>query len=194
MTDRDKKIIQMYKDGFNAKQIAKEINYSEGTVFRVLRINNIPTHIKRLSLSQEDEKTICEMYQNYNSLLSIQNKFKIDYDRIISILDKNGIERKNSRAKTKNPTLIEDYFENIDTPEKAYWLGWLISDGNISNNKIEIVISQKDREILDLFAKDLNIPSRTRIKNNYSDFILGSIKMCQDLSKYSVIPNKTFSV
>mgnify|MGYP007056167281 CR=1 FL=1 len=32
-----------------------------------------------------------------------------------------------------NPTLIEDYFENIDNNEKAYWLGLIISDGAITN-------------------------------------------------------------
>ncbi len=28
-----------------------------------------------------------------------------------------------------------DFFEVIDTPEKAYWLGMFTSDGNIYNNR-----------------------------------------------------------
>ena len=194
MTERDKKIINMYQNGISAKNIAKEMKVSEGTVFRVIRINNIPKHKKTIELTSDDEQKICSLYTEYNSLLSIQEKFNISYERVIKILEKNNIQLTNSRSKIINHNLDENYFENIDTPDKAYWLGWLISDGCINNNKIQLTISQQDEHILKILEKDLKVENKIYLKNNYSSFSLGSKKLCEDLSKWSIIPNKTFTV
>lgn len=194
MTERDKIIIEMYQSGKTAKEIAKEINFSEGTVFRVLRLNNIKKHTNYTILTPEDKKQICELYLSYNSLLSIQNKFNISYEKVIQVLKEQNIPLTNSRSKTINPTLNENYFELIDTPDKAYWIGWLISDGCIFDNKIQITISKQDEDILHLLEKDLSVENKIYLKNGYSSFTLGSKKMCEDLNKLSITPNKTFTV
>lgn len=56
-------------------------------------------------------------------------------------------------------TLNKDYFNNIDTEEKAYWLGFLCADGSIlwSNNRnthkhLVLDLSSKDKEHLCKFA------------------------------------------
>ena len=61
----------------------------------------------------------------------------------------------------------DNYFENIDSQKKAYWLGWLITDGfvitslntnrGITNvNSIGLKLSEKDRYVLEDFKKDVN--------------------------------------
>lgn len=47
----------------------------------------------------------------------------------------------------------ENYFEVIDTNEKAYWLGFLYADGYIGkrNEKLQICLSVKDESHLDKF-------------------------------------------
>lgn len=52
----------------------------------------------------------------------------------------------------------ESYFENIDSHEKAYWLGWLFSDGymNEKTYKICLKLHEKDVEILNAFKKCLD--------------------------------------
>ena len=54
----------------------------------------------------------------------------------------------------KNPQFK---FEKIDTPEKAYILGFILADGSIEqNNNIELSVSLEDKEIVDYIATIIN--------------------------------------
>jgi len=48
----------------------------------------------------------------------------------------------------------ENFFENIDTKEKAYWLGFLYADGYVSqsNNRLTLDLSKKDYQQLEKFC------------------------------------------
>ena len=48
-------------------------------------------------------------------------------------------------------TLNENYFEQIDTQEKAYFLGFLWADGCNCNGVIHLVLQEKDKYILEKF-------------------------------------------
>lgn len=194
MTERDKKIIELYQIGKSAKEISNIVGFSVGTVFRVLRLNKIPKQKNGYNLTKEDKQKICDLYQNYQSVLSISKQYNVSASVISQILLENNIIL-NTRSKIINPSLKEDYFQCIDTPEKAYWLGWLISDGCIVNNKIQFNILQEDKYILHQLEKDLNVTNKVKISSNgYARFSLGSIKMCQDLTNYNITPKKTFTV
>lgn len=43
-------------------------------------------------------------------------------------------------------------FCNIDTPEKAYILGFILADGAISNDRCEVSVAIRDREVVDFIA------------------------------------------
>nr|DAT69670.1 MAG TPA: endonuclease [Caudoviricetes sp.]DAT69676.1 MAG TPA: endonuclease [Caudoviricetes sp.] len=106
----------------------------------------------------------------------------------------------------------EDFFENIDTESKAYWLGFLYADGCILEMKshdgiripqtVQISISEKDVEILHRFMKDIELdkPIYTGISHNkksttqYSRVQVGSKKMCADLIKHGCTPRKTYTL
>lgn len=52
----------------------------------------------------------------------------------------------------------ENYFENIDSELKAYFLGWIASDGHVAKNKLAIKIIKADKSILELM-RDQIVPS-----------------------------------
>lgn len=117
-----------------------------------------------------------------------------DYYTIIKILSERGLSPK-TRTKLYNPNLIEDYFRVIDTPEKAYWIGWLISDGNIDEDgTISISLKSSDEDILHLLEKDLGVENKVRPVNNYMKFALGSKMMYEDLVSKTITPHKSFTV
>ncbi len=42
----------------------------------------------------------------------------------------------------------QTYFRRIDTPEKAYWLGFLFADGTVTDKALIVGLSVKDRDQL----------------------------------------------
>ena len=69
-------------------------------------------------------------------------------------------------------TVYNEFFDIIDTPEKAYLLGFFIADGCInkpnkrSTGRFSINQSEDDKEVVQAFKQYLNIPSDIQIINN----------------------------
>lgn len=89
-----------------------------------------------------------------------------------------------------------DYFEKIDTPEKAYILGFLASDGCNRGSDIVFEIKKKDEEVL-CFIRDCISPDRPIYVNDNTDFVrlvIYSKKMCNDLEKIGITKAKTKTI
>lgn len=101
----------------------------------------------------------------------------------------------------------KDFFENIDTEEKAYWCGFIMADGCISINnennscELSIKLQARDANHLKKFNKSLqgNVPvdlfydscSFTQKMYPQCQIRLYSEKMVHDLECWGVIPNKS---
>lgn len=95
-----------------------------------------------------------------------------------------------------------NYFKNIDTPEKAYWIGWIQSDGDVNKRgKIRLRIKAEDEEILWKFAKCLN--SNLQVKKylsktsygiaNTAELRIDCMEMTKDLNKIGITSKKSFT-
>lgn len=107
-----------------------------------------------IKLSKEDNDYICSQYLLGSSCPKIAKKFNVSYTYIISVLEKNNIQRRQKQG-NKKYSFNEHYFDAIDTEEKAYFLGFLYADGcNFSpKNHIHIPLQENDKEILEKFTK-----------------------------------------
>ena len=105
----------------------------------------------------------------------------------------------------------KDYFEKIDTEDKAYWLGFLYADGcinrlyrneKLSNMNLEIGLCKEDTEHLNKFSRciESNVPIKNKIntykghKYESSRLIICSKKMCYDLWDKGCTPQKTYTI
>lgn len=61
----------------------------------------------------------------------------------------------NSGAKHRKYNFTQNYFEVINTEDKAYWLGFLYADGNVHRNTISIRLAIKDIEHVKKFKNTL---------------------------------------
>ena len=85
-------------------------------------------------------------------------------ETIYQILQKNGIERKPSRRYTY---YNESFFEFIDSYEKAYILGLIMTDGNIikNYNGFEIQLTKEDGYILEKISDLIGAAKSDAIQN-----------------------------
>lgn len=91
-------------------------------------------------------------------------------------------------------TLKDNFFQVIDTEEKAYWLGFLAADGCITTgNRVVLNLSTKDEQHIHKFRQALcsqhTISFNEGHKSSY--FAFRSAQMVQDLAKHGVHAQKT---
>lgn len=79
------------------------------------------------------------------------------------------------------------------TSDIFYFLGFLAADGNITNNTIRFEISSKDMCILKYIKKLLNISNPiTKTYNNLIQLNFTSKSLIRYLTRFSLLPNKTY--
>lgn len=153
LTDQQKqKIIQLYQSGSGSDTVAKQFDIHPNTVLKILKragIDRRPILRKKIQIS--DEPKIVEMYQQGMSAPEIANQFGVAHTLILRYLEKNGIDRRSAEECHRIYPIHEDFFDVIDTQEKAYFLGFLYADGNNSKeaNYVRIDLARKDRDILE---------------------------------------------
>jgi len=99
--------------------------------------------------------------------------------------------------------LDETIFDNIDSEEKAYWLGFIYADGNISKNidRFEMNLGQIDLEHMNKFKDFLKYKGEIRFSTKFNDRYNKSYTLCrissrsihlvQTLNSCGCIPNKS---
>jgi hypothetical protein len=98
------------------------------------------------------EKEIIELSKT-KSQKEIAFIFKKNIYEIRQTLKDNGIKRKKSRLNMSHLTLNIDYFKEINSPDKAYWLGYICADGNITKNNNKVSLVSKDLEVIEGFKE-----------------------------------------
>ena len=148
--------------------------------------------MKRISI--EIEKKICSDYSTgkYSSR-ELGEKYSLSKSTILRVLKRNNIEAKNRRL--VNTNLDIDYFKEIITEQKAYFLGFIFADGCVSNEELFIDINEKDIDILIKFREEINsqakISTRIKGKSSMSRIVVKNRTFTDHLSKYGIIKNKT---
>ena len=91
------------------------------------------------------------------------------------------------REHGRRGTINSYYFETIDTPEKAFLLGFIMADGSIRRDSYQLTISQKESESWWL----LNM-IREFIQPDAKSLTVSDSQISTDLRSKGIIPNKTY--
>lgn len=96
--------------------------------------------------------------------------------------------------------LNRDYFKTIDSNEKAYFLGLLISDGCNTRNGFHIAFQEEDGYLLEKFLISMNCynkplsimhDNKTMARKLQKGFKITSKSMSEDLTKLGCMPAKS---
>ncbi len=95
-------------------------------------------------------------------------------------------------------TLDINYFEKIDSPEKAYFLGLMYADGNVRGNSASICLQECDKHILENFKNCIKnhtnisiVPKKKEHHSNQCRIYFNSVKIVKDLILLGCVPNKS---
>lgn len=114
-------------------------------------------------LSEYEKQKIITYYYAHPecSIKQMSIFFKLTQRTIPAILKAAGIDSN----RLNRYTLNEDYFEQIDTERKAYWLGYIYADGFVGSSRYNnFVFSQKESDgyVIYQFAQDINFTGKIR--------------------------------
>ena len=113
-----------------------------------------------------DEDKVIEMLYN-KTQKEVGEIFGISQTTVGEIAKRNGIKLLKSRINMSKLNLDISYFEEIDCPKKAYWLGYICSDGCINHNLDKVTLISKDKEIINKFKEDIGSEHKISIRNIY---------------------------
>lgn len=143
-----------------------------------------------------DHEKIVNLYLSGEPTKKIAIKFNICSQTIYNILEKQNIYRKGNKYRLHKFNI--NYFENIDSADKAYFLGLLYADGYNSESSIEIALKEEDKYILEIFANFVNYTGSLEFLKKQSEnhenkyrLRLNSVKMCKDLTNLGCIKAKS---
>lgn len=147
-------------------------------------------------VSKEIKDKILELLSNGASQMSISKQVGICIPSIRKFIE-TGKGPFTRCAYTKDET----FFEEINTPEKAYWLGWLASDGclNDSTASFAIALHPRDEEALvllnNLIKSDRPIMKYvSTLGHPLSKLFFSGKKIYKDLLQHGMSQNKTKTV
>ena len=107
---------------------------------------------KQRRLSHQEKNELFRMFETGNySGNQLTNYFPISQVAINNLLRRNGYDAKSASELKRKYPIQEDFFDKIDTEEKAYILGLLYADGynNTDRNSVNLGLKESDKEILD---------------------------------------------
>ena len=170
-----------------------------------------------MKFNEENVEYIIKEYSKGKSLRDLGKEFKTRDINIRKLLTDNdvAIRKRGEQVNKENYTtnrkwfFNEDYFKEIDTSDKAYWLGFLFADGNVFIPKsksgeskgatIELGLKAEDDYHIYNFVRCIdgnNLIEYRQVKLNNKEYPsariqLNSAKMANDLIRKGCVPRKS---
>lgn len=197
-------LLSLWNKGFTRKEIAENLKVHVETVSK--HLNTQLDYVERRSsidkLIHLDMDKVKELREKRYTAKEIAKELSISDSSLYSAgLSSIPFKRKGVHTYPKDL----EFFNKIDSSEKAYIVGFLITDGSINaRGDIKIEISRKDEYILENIKslicpnKPIKQVTRTRSKGIYtwtSETSILSIKAIDyivPLANLGVVPNKTY--
>lgn len=199
ITTNDPTIIEkacgLYESGYSQKFIAHEVGCGEKQVRKVIKNAGILRNV----WNKFSQDAVCNMYNSGIKISEISKKTEIPPATIKYMLTTRNLWKFKGTTKY---SFDSNFFKKIDTEEKAYWLGFIAADGNISRNVLHIGVHRNDKSHLEKFKriiksthpiKDTEYKSNGK-KSYMSIFEITNKQLRIDLANLGITPAKTHTL
>jgi hypothetical protein len=195
---------QAYKNGATLSEASAIFGLSIKAARNALDLQGVELRQKG-KLSEAERREIVRLYQNGIKTSILAAEFGVTNGGILALLVDNGVERRSLSASKRTYHCNHDFFECIDTEEKAYWLGFMAADGCVEIGKrktMSLSLASQDESHVARFRDALSSnhpigrgakPKQCgRVgKDFYSRLRVCSSKLVDDLCNGGVCPRKS---
>jgi len=194
-------IIEDHNNKMSNKDIGKKYNLHEASVRRLLRNRNVYNHTVH-KISEEVKEKIVKEYLEGNSAEKISRTYNIDPGVVKRAVIKAGYQLRTLSESKRLFKINENFFNTIDSEEKAYFLGLMYADGHVHKDGRgwNITLHNKDKDILEKFS--LIIYGFIKLSSSFNEdktteyltLRIASPKMNKDLTSHGCGPAKAFTI
>ncbi len=197
----DTQIIELSKT-HSFERMAPVLGLSYGSLNGIINSNKIPV-CRDIDRYYIDPQFLLSELKT-KSVSEIARELNVPQTRIKWMLKSHNLMDKYYEVKKERslPKFNFNYFETIDTEEKAYWLGFLFADGcvrksskNPNHNSYSIILALQRRDLnhIKKFKKAVESTKNIRYESSNKSYSmhLVSTKMFDDLNKLGCVQRKS---
>lgn len=167
------KIIEELKNGKTLSEISKDILHTSSTaaINRIISRNGIDPSIYNNAYLFMNRGWLSDQIEKLKTPTKIADTFGMPRTSVSRYAARFGLYDPKFTRKAKNE-IDETYFKSIDSADKAYWLGFFMADGCVSETAgkkcFEVKIKQSDADLLFSFAKSVGFPeNKISLRGSY---------------------------
>lgn len=194
----DQVVYEYTVNSLGVKSIGEKLGINSVTAFNILKRRGIELRSKGGYPKDKFNKAqIIEDYKNGVRVTEIAKQYGVRIETIYYFMKRLGVPRDYIYH---NKDLNREYFKNIDTYDKAYFLGFMLTDGCVTDdNDVRLSLKQSDSYILDKFNEKINNSNSVKFiertdGRKEASFHFKSRKVQDDLISHNVIPRKSLVV
>lgn len=193
-------IARKYLAGVSTKDLACEYGVAVSNICRILGLEGVEVVSGKLSKARKE--SAIEEYLAGATSIEVARKYGVGPGAIQSLLKRRGIAARPHTETHRKYTIDAHVFDEIDTEEKSYALGYLYADAynGRTNNSITLTLHPQDFEILirfqELFKSNRPIREIQQRRNGrrYVSLQLSSKHLSERLEEVGCGQAKTFTV
>ncbi len=202
-------MIAAYQAGSTIEELAVKYEVTTTRIYQIFKARHVALRTNRIS--EAEEKEIANMYSVGMTHTEIIKRVKRGSAAVCAAIDKHHPDKdrqcKINRSRGfRKYGLNEEYFDQIDTEDKAWIFGFITADGNLSGRKgsyiLTIKLQRQDRDILEIIKSKLGYggPIRDEAQVLYgkeyhqSVLQISSVRMIECLKKHGLTPAKSLTV
>lgn len=102
-------------------------------------------------LTKEQREEVVNAYAAGVSSVKIGTDFGLSTVAVLGLVRRRGIPIKSRREAARTHSLNREFFSEINTEGKAYWLGFLLADGCVDDRQLTLRLAEKDRGHIENF-------------------------------------------
>ena len=200
---------ELYKENYSLAKIGELFNVNRKTVSywfdkKGFEYNKRKTSKTTYLLSDKEIDEAYKLYQEGFSSINLSEMYNVGYETILRGFRRLGYKVRSNKVNSRIYNVNHSYFNEINSAEKAYWLGFIYADGFVTIRKdgckyFGLSLFVKDVSVLENLKKSLNSNYKINIyKSNgytgsgeYCRLLIRSDEIVDDLISHGVLISKT---